>query len=968
MKRRVPKIPALPYLFPFLLICALAAVPARGAIGEPSYVSDNSANGRFPLATNGQPTPLYVSSLDWPGIRLVATMFREDIGRVAGTPPPLFLDNFGKARQIVLIGTLSHSPLIDQMVRNHRLDVSQISGRRETFLIESVDNPFPRIMPEVERALIITGSDKRGTIYGMFDLSSQIGVSPWYWWADVPSPHRPNLYVLPGPHSDGEPAVRYRGIFINDEAPALSGWVEETFGGFNHKFYQKVFELILRMRGNYLWPAMWGKSFNTDDPANPKLADEMGIVMGTSHHEPMMRSQQEWKIFGSGPWNYETNGKTLREFWRKGIQHMDSHESIVTVGMRGDGDKPMTKGANIELLERIVADQRKILKQVTGKDPSEIPQVWALYKEVQEYYEKGMRVPDEVTLLLCDDNWGNIRMLPKVDAKPRSGGYGIYYHFDYVGGPRNYKWLNTNPIPRVWEQMHLAYEHGVDRIWIVNVGDIKPIEFPTQFFLDYAWNPSRWPADRLPEYTRLWARQQFGPDHAEEIATILTKYTKYNSRRKPELLSPDTYSLVNYREAERVVDEYDALASEAEKIYRTLPEEDRDAFFQLVLYPVQTCANLTELYVTVGRNHLYAKQGRATTNELAERARRLFARDAELSDHYNHKMADGKWNHMMDQTHVGYTNWQEPPKNVMPKVSEIQLPQPAEMGVAIEGSKAWWPREPSEAVLPEFSPFQNSTHYLEIFNRGQEAFRYEVDPHASWLTATPRQGTLDAEQRVWLSVDWRKAPSGVQRVSVIITGPGNSQVVIHAVVRNPKTPTPGQVRGFVESDGYVSIEAEHYTQAIKEDSIHWERIPILGRTLSAMTPVPVTAASQPVGDDSPRLIYRVYLFDTGKLQVKAFVSPTLDYNRNGGLRYGVSFDDAPPQVVNVLADDTNRAWEEAVRRNIRIGVSEHTVQEPGEHLLKIWMIDPGIDLQKLVIDAGGVRPSYLGPPESFRGK
>src|SRR4030042_422944 len=375
---------------------------------------------------------------------------------------------------------------------------------------------------------------------------------------------------------EGEPAVKYRGIFIHDEAPALSGWVYENYGGFNHQFYTRVFELILRLKANFLWPAMWGRAFYDDDPLNPKLADEYGVVIGTSHHEPMMRAHDEWRRYGSGPWNYEANENKLKEFWREGIQRMGSYESIVTLALRGDGDEPMSEESNIALLERIVSDQRDILKETTGKNPEEIPQVWALYKEEQEYYDKGMRVPDDVTLLLCDDNWGNIRKLPPQNEKKRTGGYGIYYHFDYVGGPRNYKWLNTNTIPRIWEQMHLAYQYGADKIWIVNVGDIKPMEFPIEFFLDYARNPEAWNAENLDEYTVLWAKQYFGEEFEAEIAEILSKYTKYNSRRKPELLSPETYSLINYREAETVVREYNSLAYEAALIYHQIPEEFRD--------------------------------------------------------------------------------------------------------------------------------------------------------------------------------------------------------------------------------------------------------------------------------------------------------------------------------------------------------------------------------------------------------
>ena len=662
----------------FVVACLmLNAAPSAAETGQkqstptsPSYVSTGKTKGAFTLFAAGRPAPLMVSATDYPAVTRVAKDLQEDIQRVSGTVPTLAFDDAPNAREYIIIGTLGKNPLIDQLIRSGKIDVGDLEGKWEKTLLQVVEKPFPG----VDRVLVIAGSDKRGTVFGVYDLSERIGVSTWCWWADVPVRRQQHLFVRAGRYTQGEPAVKYRGIFINDEAPALSGWVFEKYGGFNSKFYVKVFELILRMKGNYLWPAMWGRAFYDDDPLNPKLADEYGIVIATSHHEPMMLAHDEWRLYGKGPLNYEKNDSTLREFWREGVRRMGSYESVVTLAMRGDGDEPMTETANIALLQRIVKDQRQILAEVTGKDAATIPQVWALYKEVQEYYDKGMRVPDDVTLLLCDDNWGNIRKLPKLTDSQRKGGYGIYYHYDYVGGPRNYKWLNTNQISRVWEQMNLAYSYGVDRIWIVNVGDIKPMEFPTQFFLDYAWNPKAWPAERLPEYSRQWAEQQFGATYAHEIAEILDKYTQYNSRRKPELLSPETYSLIHYREAEQIVTDYASLLDKAKRISRALPGEYRDAFYQLVLHPVQACSNLNDLYMTVARNRLYAKQGRSSTNRYAERSRRLFDEDSLITEYYNLTLAGGKWNHFMDQTHIGYTYWQQPDYNSMPAVKTIEVP------------------------------------------------------------------------------------------------------------------------------------------------------------------------------------------------------------------------------------------------------------------------------------------------------
>ncbi len=685
------------------------------------------------MQLSGQVAPIYAADTDYPGVTIAIKNLQGDIKKVTAASPLLLTNNINDIKIVTIIGTLGKNELIDKLVSEKRLDVESIRGKWEAHITQVVDNPFPG----VKQALVIAGSDKRGTIYGIYDLSAQIGVSPWYWWADVPVKKQPNLYVIPGKYTDGGPAVKYRGIFINDEAPSFSGWAKEKFGGVNHQLYTKVFELILRLKGNYLWPAMWGNAFNDDDKLDPVLADEYGIVMGTSHHEPMNRAQQEWKRYGSGSWNYEANGDTLRSFWKKGIENMGGKETIVTMGMRGDGDKPMTEGSNIKLLEKIVADQRNIIADVTHKEASQTPQMWALYKEVQDYYDKGMRVPDDVTLLLCDDNWGNIRKLPKLNEPVRKGGYGIYYHFDYVGDPRNYKWVNTNPISKTWEQMHLAYEYGAKQVWVVNVGDLKPMEFPISFFLDYAWSPDKWPASRLNEYNRLWAAQQFGNKYATEIAGILTAYTKFNGRRKPEQLDQNTYSLTNYREFENVVNDYNKLRDKATQLYHIIPQQYKDAYYQLVLHPVEACANLNELYFAAAKNSLYAAQGRSATNMMATNVKDLFKKDSVISHFYNKVMANGKWDHMMDQTHIGYTYWQQPPADKMPPVTNIQLPTAAQMGVAIVGSELGWPHVKSKAVpvTRVFIPGCGG-HYIERYLTAVGeilVLRPQVNPHTSLL-------------------------------------------------------------------------------------------------------------------------------------------------------------------------------------------------------------------------------------------
>jgi hypothetical protein len=952
------------------ILCLLSFAQPSSAIGQARYVETVRRPGSFVIAQGRTLASISVDPNDYAGVLRAARDLQADVVRVAGRSPRVADVENDPATNTIVVGTIGKNAVIDRLIRQRKIDVTAITGQWEAFLIQVVRKP----LPGVETGLIIAGSDKRGTIFGIYDLSEQMGVSPWYWWADVPVAHKDALFVKAGKYIQGPPAVRYRGIFLNDEAPSLAGWAHEKFGNFNHQMYQKVFELLLRLKANYLWPAMWNNAFNEDDPLNPKLADEYGIVMGTSHHEPMLRAQQEWKRHGVGPWNYATNAVALRRFWVEGAERNKNYESILTIGMRGDGDLPMVEGgdmaANVNLLERIVADQRKIIADHVNPKVSAVPQLWALYKEVQEYYEHGMRVPDDVTLLWCDDNWGNIRRLPTDDERKRSGGAGVYYHFDYVGDPRSYKWLNTIPITKVWEQMNLAHHYGADRIWVVNVGDLKPMEFPIEFFLTLAWNPDRWSQEKIGEYTRSWAAREFGPKYAPEIAQIISAYTKHNGRRKPELLEPTSFSLVDYEESDRVVEEWQSVVAKAERIYRILPENARDAFFELVLYPAKASAQVAELYVTAGKNRLYASQGRASTNDLAAQARALFQADAALSDYYNHTLAHGKWNHMMDQTHIGYSSWNQPSENVMPQVAEIEIPVAAALGVAVEGSTAAWPGASREPALPQFDGFNRQQRYIDLFNRGTAPYQFTAAAGAPWIVldrtrGSMERGSVEKERRLWVSVDWRKVPKGLSEGSVTIVGAG-ARVTVRVEAFNPEMPARASVRGFVEASGYVSIEAEHYTNKIDAKSARWEKIADYGRTLSSMSTFPVTSRSV-MPPDSPCLEYQMYLFHAGRVEVEANLAPTLNFVPGRGLRYAISFDDQPPQIIDVLARNSLADWEKSVADSVRKVKSTHILARPGYHTLKFWMVDPGVVLQKLVVDLGGVKPSYLGPPESYRG-
>jgi hypothetical protein len=968
----------------FLLLAGLLATSSElFALGQLPYVAEAPSPGCFALARPGAVAAIVVDTNDWTGVIRAAGDLRTDVGRVTGQTPDIFNAPKTGAGNAIIIGTIGKSPLVDRLIREKKIEVSEVAGKWESFLIQVVPQP----LPGMASALVICGSDKRGTIYGIYDLSEQIGISPWHYWADVPARHQDEIFVQAGEFVQGPPSVKYRGIFLNDEAPDLSNWIQAKYGrapgfhgaaNYGPAFYTNLFELILRLKGNYLWPAMWNNAFNEDDPNNPALADEYGIVMGTSHQEPMMRAQKEWdrryhKTIGS--WNYAQHPDVLENFWREGIRRNKNYENNITIGLRGANDTPMAEDgpeANRALLEKIVDVQRKMIAGEINPDVTRVPQVWCLYKEVMDFYQAGMRVPDDVTLLWAEDNWGNVRRLPTAEERQRSGGAGIYYHLDYHGGPRSYQWLNTSPIAKIWDQMSLAKQYGADRVWIVNVGHFKGYEFPLEYFMSLAWQADRWTNDNSGEFTRRWAAREFGTEPAEAIAGIMTQFTRYNGRRKPELVDAATYSLVNYQEFENVVADFDVLADRAQKISDALPAAERAAFYELVLFPIRASAQLNAMYLAAAKNALYARQGRASANDLAAQARARFASETNLMDDFNRHFLDGRWDHFMDQAVIGYTNWADPPRNNLGaiRLTKIPVPDAAEMGVAVESSEAVWPRAAADAALPQFDAFNRQRHYLEIFNRGRTPFEFTATASDPWLVLSGTNGTIKKDLRLWVGVDWSHAPQGTAQGTVTLTGTGRS-VTVRVEAFNPAEVTRDSVRGFVEGGGCVSIEPEHYTRKTDAGENRWIKIADYGRTLSGMRATgPANAPAATPGKDAPLLEYRMYLFNVKTVAVVAVTSPVLNFMPDRGIRYAVSFDDEPPQIITLVppdyrAQNGNRDWENSVVNNCRTAQSTHVIAKPGDHTLKFWMVDPGVVLQKIVVNTGGVKPSYLGPPESF---
>ena len=639
-------------------IIIIAMLSAVSAMAADNFVTFTERGGAVSLKGA---TISYVDN-EPRAVQIAAASLQQDFQRVMGFCPMKVAD-----KSTILIGTVGCNKQIDQWVKSGKLP--NLKGKREKFILTTIDGQ-----------VVIAGSDRRGTVYGIYELSRQMGVSPWYWWMDVPVEQRDYVGILPGAFTDGEPAVEFRGLFLNDEAPCLTSWVKNTFGSNygDHRFYAKVFELILRLKGNMLWPAMWSWAFYADDPKNGKTADDMGIIMGTSHHEPMARNHQEYarKRREWGAWNYQTNQTKLDQFFREGIERMKGTEDMVTIGMRGDGDEAMSAEADTKLLQRVVENQRKIIKQVTKKPANQTTQVWALYKEVLDYYDAGMRVPDDVIMLLCDDNWGNVRRVPNAQERKHPGGWGLYYHVDYVGAPRNSKWINVTQTQQMFEQLSLAYDFGIQRMWILNVGDLKPMEYPIQLFMDMAWSPKAYTQQNVTRHTVQFFRTVLGTTVAEDIvaeaADIYNRNCQYMGRVTPEMLDAQTYN-VETGEWKRVRDDYLTLETRALRLFDEVPAASRDAFRQSLLFPVQAMANLYDMYYSQAMNHYAAKAGLADANQWADRVEQCFQRDAKLCHYYNKVMAGGKWDGMMTQKHIGYTSWNDNfRQDMLPKTQRVE--------------------------------------------------------------------------------------------------------------------------------------------------------------------------------------------------------------------------------------------------------------------------------------------------------
>lgn len=941
----------------------------------------------FPLVRSGQAASLYIdpSGSDFGGISRVAASFARDVKAVSGAVPAVTTDPQALHGNIVLFGTIGQNKLIDGLIDGGSLDVQAIAGKRECYIIRLLEQP----LPGVERALVIAGSDKRGAAYGIYSVSQQIGVSPWVYFGDVAPAKQPEL-TLTGSIIDAvskEPSVKYRGIFLNDDWPSLGSWVTGAFGDFNEHFYVHVFELLLRLKANYLWPAMWSAEFSVNGDAfplaNTALADEYGIVMGTSHHEPLFRAGSEWqKVCGrygnSNLWNFARNRQAITDFWEDGVKRNQAFESVITIGMRGEQDSELegTDAENIALLRDIIEVQKDLL----GKHGlGEAPQMLAVYKEVERFWygtdgTEGLRsweTLDDVTILLSDDNFANLRKIPEFHERDRAAGWGMYYHFDYHGGPVSYEWVNATPLEKVWEQMTMAYDYGIKEIWIVNVGDLKPMELPISYFLDLAYDFEAWGSgavNRTSDYLAAWTRQQFGPDAAEEtlsaIAGLLNDYTKLNGRRKPEIVTPATYSIVHEQEAEKMLELALDMERRAGRLAADIPDRLKDAYYQLVYYPAVASANVTAMHIYAGLNAFFLERGSVLANLYADLTDEAIAKDRMLQHRYNNELSDGKWKGMMSSPHVGYVNWNADGWSY----PQTQKLAPASGSVLIVDAEGNQTTGHSGTVLPVFDNLKRQSCGILISNGGDRPFRYTASSSAGWIQVDKPEGEVQTGLKLLVSVDWDRLASeyGAEGTIVVSGADTRVELVVKAEVIDPSALPP---LTFVETRGVVAIEAEHTFRRTGKDGVKWVTLDNYGLSKSSVKMLP-TVVSFADAQDSPSLEYRLFVRGDGEYNLTLFAAPTNALSPSARLSVAFSFDGESAVTADFLPDDyiggdyNNKPWCDAVMNNRQVSSTRHTLKA-GIHTLRIAGLDAGVVLQKLFLSAGPLPHTYLGPEESW---
>lgn len=959
------------------------------------------------LIINDNAIPFIVEETAYEGVRQIAGKVTQDVEKVSGARPDIIALPQEGSRRIVLCATLGRSPLLDSLIKEGRINVDAIAGKWEVYLTKLVKEPFEG----VEEALVICGSDKRGTIYGMFALSEYIGVSPLCFWGDVEPLKRKTIEVGKNFETvSKEPSVKYRGFFINDEWPCFGRWASERFGGINAEAYDCVFEFLLRLKGNYLWPAMWTSCFPLDGPGslNEELADLYGVVIGFSHHEPCLRAGGEYdKVKGEGSvygnaWNFYTNREGITRFWADGLKRSGKYENMITMGIRGEWDSAMlgdeaSLKQNIDLLKDVITVQKELIKEYVNENVAEVPQLLALYKEVEPFFYgdadtqglKDWEGLNHITCMLCEDNYGFMRSLPTPELlaqmKAKDCGFGMYYHLDYHGAPVSYEWLPSTPLSKVWEQMCMAYDYGVRDVWIVNVGDLKGNEVALQYFLTLAYDYDTWGSsapNSWKEYLTRWFDKTFPevePQVKVQMKQVLVRFMAMNGRRRPEALNAEVFHPCHYLEADRMLKQAAWLEQENEAVYAKLSkagrEAEKEAYYSMIYYPAKASVNLLKMQLYAGKNAHYAKQGRCIANDFADKIAQCIAEDRRIAEEFA-AFKNGKWKGMELEAHIGFTSWNEDDCRYPLRILVEPYGEPR-LSVSRKDSEQAFTRVFGGArkiTVDDFLYEGNEVVVLELANSGVGEVNYEITGSAPWLNVTPCKGSIKTMQEVRLVCDRERLPLEAQMVRLTIRSSQSALIVENKadveveVWANRVSPRNGSDT-FLQNRGVIAIEADHFCRRNDTAKGSFVKLEDYGRSGQGMKVFPVTARFAE-GEELPSLTYRFLAWEPGEYQVEVWTTPTNPVQSGEAMCFMLETAGSS-QIVEAVPKDfvagdwRDSKWSKGVVNQIRV-VRTGVVFSEGVQELTIGALEPGLVLERILIYRTGQepKPSYMGPKES----
>lgn len=977
-------------IFKSVLLGGMLLLSSSVALAQVSLSQNSSGPNVFSLVGKKDKACVYYDAQDFEVVKTTAGLFANDVKEVSGQILGVATTKEAPQKNCIIVGTLGHNEWIDQMIAKKKLDVEPLKNRWESYLVQLVRNP----LPGVDKALVIVGSDRRGAAYGLLSVSRTIGVSPWYWWADAPIVKKDQLHLKVDKYISKEPTVKYRGIFINDEDWGLYRWSKRNFekevGNFGSRTYAKVCELLLRLQANYLCPAMHDASMAFHRiPENRVVADRFAIIMGSSHCEPLLfNTASEWKRDKMGEWDYINNKKGVDSVLNARVKECAPFENVYTLALRGLHDRAMNAsndmGDRKDMLQEALMAQRQMLIDAIGKPGEEIPQAFTPYKEVLDVYDEGLELPDDVTIIWPDDNYGYMKRLSSPKEQKRSGRSGVYYHSSYLGKPHDHLWMNTISPTLMYEELRKAYDATADRIWLLNAGDIKSCEFAVDYFLTMAFDIDAFNFERAANYRTEWLCGMLGDQYRNEYQDVVNSFYKLAFARKPEFMgwgyqwttdkhgrerNTDTdFSLTNYREVDNRLNEYRRIGSTVEKILNNMSDEKQKAcFYQSLYYPVKGCELLNRMILDGQRNRWYSIQQRASTKELEKSAKACYDSLEVITNGYN-SLLGGKWDHVMTMKQGFAAAYFE-----LPKLRDVELAPTASLGVMAEGEAVLKGLQ-SFHSLPCFNTYLRQSYYVDVFNKGATPLKWKTAVTNDWILVSKKSGETATEDRIEVSIDWAKVPAGERILGTLdITSDRGEKESVYISVFNPTSPSLAEMDTlFVENNGYVSIDAASFHRKVENDAIKMIMIPNLGcENAAVQLGNPIAPAQRTAGRNTPRLEYDFYTFEQGSVDVYTYVLPTFPISKDRGYagheatnvetKYGVCIDEGPVMTPSTSSFEYAQIWYESVLKNCRINKTTLHIDKPGKHTVKIICGDAGTVLQKVVLDFGGMKRSYMGP-------